>query len=117
MDGAHRVQEPAEPGRVRLAQRLLAGGVQRADRVPVIAGTASDHGDPAGVAPRHVVRPCHLESGLDGLRPAAHRVDPGIRERKHVCDILGVGLDRVGREHRPVDVLRAVELLLGGGDQ
>src|SRR5439155_18969149 len=50
------VQGATEPGRVRLAERLLPGGVQGADRVPVVAGTASDDGDPPGLAASQVIR-------------------------------------------------------------
>ena len=80
--GTRRVQEPAEPRRVGLAERLLAREVERAERVAVVGGAPRDDRRATGLPDREVVGARHLDGGLHRLGPAAHRVDAGIVQRE-----------------------------------
>jgi hypothetical protein len=66
---------------------------------------------PALVPTGKVVRPGELQRRLDGLAAPADRVDAG-RVHRHDVDQLGrVGLEHLGRELRPVDVVDPPGLL------
>jgi hypothetical protein len=67
---------------------------------------------PRRLAAREVVAARHLERRLDGLAPAAHRVQVRVLHREQRRELVGIGLHGLGREHRAVDVLRAAELSL-----
>ena len=109
--GRRRVQEAAEPRRVGLADRLLPARVQRAERVAVIRAPPRDDRRAGVVAASQVVRARHLDRRLDRLAPARHRIDARVVHRQVRRQLVGVGLERLGREHRAVDVLGLVQLL------
>ena len=111
------VPEPTQPRRVRRAEDLLAADVERSDRVAVVRGTPTDHRCPLVLAACQVVRTRELERRLDRLASAADRVDTRVVERQHRRDVVGVVLEGVGRERRPVDVRRPRCLFGHGVDE
>ena len=110
------VEEPAEPGRVGLAEWRLPRGVQGAERVPVVRAPPSDHDRAPTSALREVVGARHLHGSLHGLGAPRHRVDPRVVHRQDAGDLLRVGLDRPGRERSRMDILRPLQLLADRGD-
>ncbi len=101
--GVH-VVEPPEPRLVRTPQRLLPADVERPQRVPVVRGLPADHPGPRRLAPGEMEGAGELDRGLDRLAPTRDRVDPGVVQGQQGRDRVGVRLERLGREHRPVDV-------------
>ena len=100
-----------------LADRLLAAHVQGAERVAVVRAPPRDDGRACVLAARQVIRTRHLDRGLDRLAATGHRVDPRIVHGQMRGQLVGVGLERLGREHGAVHVLGLVQLLDGRVDQ
>ncbi len=81
----------------------------------MVRGLPADHHGPV-LPPSQVVRAGQLDRRLDGLAPSGHRIDPGIVHRKERSQILGVGLEGLGGEHRAVHVRKPGGLLGHGLD-
>jgi hypothetical protein len=109
------VREPSEPRLVRTPEGALAADVERAERVAVIGVRPPDH-HRAILAAREVVRPGELQGRLDRFASAAHGVDPCVRHREQRREIVGVRLQRLGRERRAVDVLNVRDVVGDGVD-
>ncbi len=76
----------------------------------MIAAPAGDDDSPVRLAAREVVRPSQLERGLDGLRPAGHRVDGRLIERQVGADLARIRLERRGREDAAVGICQGTGL-------
>ena len=98
------VLEPSQPRFVRAPQRILATGVERGERVPVVRGTPSDHQGARRLTAGQMERSRELDRGLHGLAAARDRIDPRIVHGEQRRDGVRVGLQRVGRERRRVHV-------------
>ena len=105
-----RVPRGTEPREVRRPQANAAGHVERTARVAVVGTGATDDDVPVLTA-RQMVRPGHLERGLDRLAAARHRVDAWLVDRQERGKLFGVRLERSRRESSAVHVRDRARLL------
>ena len=93
------------------AKRRATAGVERAERVAVVAAVPRDEQLPVGLASGEVIDAGQLQGRLDRLRPARHRVDRRIVDGQDVGDGRRVRLERLGGEGRAMGIRQAADLV------